>query len=167
MSMCVFVCEQKSWDRVSSLVVLVSIIQSPSLLAFNGPSANVLSGQRGPRAQRHFNGCHDERVKSEQGGSCIIHRKEDGGETERRRGGRRQGHQRGGHMSYLDRYVKRGGIERNRKKQEERRKETGLFGPFACWWLGSIILKMMCWPLSLLDGRASLGSCEGASRGIF
>lgn len=37
------------------------------MLAFNGPSANVLSGQRGPRAQRHFNGCHDERVKSEHG----------------------------------------------------------------------------------------------------
>lgn len=37
------------------------------MLAFNGPSANVLSGQRGPRAQRHFNGCHDERVKCEHG----------------------------------------------------------------------------------------------------
>lgn len=63
----VFVCQQKTRDRVSSLVVLLSIIQTRSLLAFNGPSANVLSGQRGPRAQRHFNGCHDERVKSEQG----------------------------------------------------------------------------------------------------
>jgi len=54
-------------DGVSSLVVLLSIIQSRSLLAFNGPSANVLSGQRGPRAQHHFNGCHDERVKLEHG----------------------------------------------------------------------------------------------------
>lgn len=64
---CVFVCQQKSWDSVSSLVVLVSIIQSRSLLLFNGPRANVLSGQQGPRAQRHFNGCHDERVKLEHG----------------------------------------------------------------------------------------------------
>lgn len=45
--------------------MLVSIIQSGSLLAFNGPSANVLSGQRGPRAPSHVNGCNDERLKSE------------------------------------------------------------------------------------------------------
>lgn len=43
----------------------VSIIQSGSLLPFNGPSANVLSGRRGPRVQSHFNGCNDERLKSE------------------------------------------------------------------------------------------------------
>lgn len=47
--------------------MLVSIIQSRSLLLFNGPRANVLSDQQGPRAQRHFNGCHDERVKLEHG----------------------------------------------------------------------------------------------------
>lgn len=47
--------------------MLVSIIQSRSLLLFNGPRANVLSGQQGPRAQHHFNGCHDERVKLERG----------------------------------------------------------------------------------------------------
>lgn len=47
--------------------MLVSIIQSRPLLAFNGPSANVLSGQRGPGPQRRFNGCNDERVKSERG----------------------------------------------------------------------------------------------------
>lgn len=70
-----FVCQQKGWDRVSSLVVLVSIIQSRSLLAFNGPSANVLSGQWGPRAQHHFNGCHDERVKSEHGDPVSIGKK--------------------------------------------------------------------------------------------
>lgn len=52
-------------DRVSSLVVLVSIIQTGPLLEFNGPSANVLSGQREPRVLRHFNGCNDERMKSE------------------------------------------------------------------------------------------------------
>lgn len=27
----------------------------------------MLSGQQGPRAERHFNGCHDERVKLERG----------------------------------------------------------------------------------------------------
>lgn len=60
--------------------MLVSIIQSQSLLAFNGPSANALSGQRGPRAQRHFNGCHDERVKSEHGDPVSsIGKKEEGG----------------------------------------------------------------------------------------
>lgn len=61
--------------------MLVSIIQSWSLLAFNGPSANVLSGQRGPRAQRHFNGCHDERVKSEHGDPVSsIGKKREGGQ---------------------------------------------------------------------------------------
>lgn len=60
--------------------MLVSIIQSRSLLAFNGPSANVLSGQRGPRTQRHFNGCHDERGKLEHGDpvSSIGKKKERG-----------------------------------------------------------------------------------------
>lgn len=52
--------------------MLVSIIQSGSLLAFNGPSANVLSGQRGPRVQSHFNGCHDERLKSECGDRVSL-----------------------------------------------------------------------------------------------
>lgn len=52
--------------------MLVSIIQSGSLLAFNGPSANVLSGQRGPRVQSYFNGCHDERLKSERGDHVSL-----------------------------------------------------------------------------------------------
>lgn len=52
--------------------MLVSIIQSGSLLAFNGPSANVLSGQRGPRVQSHFNGCNDERLKSEHGDRVSL-----------------------------------------------------------------------------------------------
>lgn len=59
-------------DRVSSLVVLVSIIQTGPLLAFNGPSANVLSGQREPRVPRHFNGCNDERMKSERGDRVSL-----------------------------------------------------------------------------------------------
>lgn len=46
----------------------------------------MLSGQRGPRAQRHFNGCHDERVKSEHGYpvSSISKKKE----REKDRGGK-------------------------------------------------------------------------------
>lgn len=52
--------------------MLVSIIQSGSLLAFNGPSANVLSGQQGPRLQNHFNGCNDERLKSEHGDRVLL-----------------------------------------------------------------------------------------------
>lgn len=48
----------------------------------------MLSGQRGPRAQRHFNGCHDERVKSEHGDPVSSTDKE-----EKKKGGqsRRQG----------------------------------------------------------------------------
>lgn len=42
------------------------------MLAFNGPSANVLSGQRGPRVQSHFNGCNDERLKSEHGDRMSL-----------------------------------------------------------------------------------------------
>lgn len=54
------------------------------MLAFNGPSANVLSGQRGPRAQRHFNGCHDESVKSEHGDPVSsIGKKREGGHGRR------------------------------------------------------------------------------------
>lgn len=69
--------------------MLVSIIQSRSLLVFNGPRANVLSGQRGPRAQRHFNGCHDERVKLERGDpvSSKDKKKKKGGQSRRQERG--------------------------------------------------------------------------------
>lgn len=93
-------------DRVSSLVVLVSIIQTGLLLAFNGPSANVLSGQRGPRVQRHFNGCNDERMKSERGDPVSLagttqERGRGLGETGEGSAGRRQ-------MASLGRYETRG-----------------------------------------------------------
>lgn len=52
--------------------MLVSIIQSGSLLAFNGPSTNVLSGQQGPRVQSHFNGCNDESLKLEHGDRVSL-----------------------------------------------------------------------------------------------
>lgn len=61
--------------------MLVLIIQGQSLSAFNGPSANVLLGQRGPRAQRHFNGCHDERVKPERGDPVSSIGKNKGGQS--------------------------------------------------------------------------------------
>ncbi len=49
----------------------------------------MLSGQQGPRAQRHFNGCHDERVKCEHGDPVSsIGKKREGGQG--RGGGRRQ-----------------------------------------------------------------------------
>lgn len=74
-------------DRVSSLVVLVSIIQTRPLLAFNGPSANVLSGQREPRVLRHFNGCNDERMKLERGDRVSLTGEGPGGETGEGSGG--------------------------------------------------------------------------------
>lgn len=41
----------------------------------------MLSGQRGPRAQRNFNGCHDERVKSEHADPVSsIGKKREGGQ---------------------------------------------------------------------------------------
>lgn len=75
--------------------MLVSIIQSGSLLAFNGPSANVLSGQQGPRVQSHFNGCNDERLKSEHGDRVSLagitkERGAGGGEAGEGTEGRRQ-----------------------------------------------------------------------------
>ena len=125
--------------------MLVSIIQSWSLLAFNGLSANVLSGQRGPRARSHFNGCHDERVKSEQGDSVsLIGEKKVGGHGRgERRQGWGEGHRRRAQMAFLDRYVSSGVMERNRKKREERGTEIGLLVPLFATGYKSIILKMM------------------------
>lgn len=85
--------------------MLVSIIQSQSLLAFNGPSANVLSGQRGPRAQHHFNGCHDERVKSEHGDPVSIGKKKKGGQGTRVKRCEKNA---GGQLPLLDRYMQQG-----------------------------------------------------------
>lgn len=119
--------------------MLVSIIQRRSLLAFNGPSANVLSGQRGPRAQRHFNGCHDERVKPEQGYPVSsIGKKREAGQGRGKETGDRVGVRATGgedRWHFLDRYVNRGVMERNWKKRKERGKEIGLLGPFVCHWL--------------------------------
>lgn len=99
-------------DRVSSLVVLVSIIQTGPLLAFNGPSANVLSGHREPRALRHFNGCNDERMKSERGDRVSLAGQGPGGETGEGSGGRRQ-------MVSLGRYETRGVMQEERGREEE------------------------------------------------
>lgn len=105
---------KKSPDWVSSLVVLVSIIQSRPLSAFNGPSANVLSGQRGPGAQRHFNGCNDESLKSDRGDRVSIAGTAGVGETGEGSEGRRQ-------MALLGRYETGwwGGGRKNRGPKEE------------------------------------------------
>lgn len=41
----------------------------------------MLSGQQGPRSERHFNGCHDERVKLEHGYSVSSIGKKTGQEN--------------------------------------------------------------------------------------
>lgn len=91
-------------------------------MAFNGPSANVLSGQRGPRAQRHFNGCNDERVKSEHGDPVsFIGKTREGGQGNGkgvRRQVWREGHWGERQMALSDRYESRGVMERNRKSRE-------------------------------------------------
>lgn len=96
--------------------MLVSIIQSGSLLAFNGPSANVLSGQRGPRVQSHFNGCNDERLKPEHGDRVTL-----AGITKERGQGRVEGWE-AGEGSKGDRWPRWAGVRPGHDggKQEER-----------------------------------------------